>query len=217
MKASLLAIAAAVTLTGCNPFSNPVPAGTVTGLVLFNGQPAAGKRVTMTVYRKATTDANCRYTFTGLGAGQRVYVTYSSVFDRPSPAAAADPSLEEGGLPNEVLYWQTAAIMLDSGGKDVPAFDVAYNGLLYPDKGLSLIVSDTSPVPFHWSTHPNAQHYRVKVSDKAEFAASGAWSSDPTGIFAQAVAPGTYYGQVEIDGGDRGSGLTRKRIVSMGP
>lgn len=212
MKAPLLMLAALLVLPGCS-FFNPVPAGTVTGLVLYNGEPAAGKRVSLIGSdKKVTTDANGRYTFTGVQAGAKVYVNYVSAFDRPT-ASAEDPS-----LPNEVSLWQSAAFQVDgSGGREVPAFDVAYNGLLYPDKGMSLIVKPDSPVPFHWSTHPQAQHYRVKVLvlNTGENIFTGEWVSDPTAIFAKAVAPGSYRWQVEIDAGDRGTGLSRPRAVDF--
>ena len=68
MKA-LYVFAALLLLPGCSFFST-VPAGTVTGLVLYNGEPAAGKKVSLIGSdKKATTDASGRYTFTGVAAG----------------------------------------------------------------------------------------------------------------------------------------------------
>jgi hypothetical protein len=216
MKAFISLALAAIALSGCqvlDPLLNPVPSGVVTGVVLFNGAPAAGKRVSLVgATQKGYTNAAGRYTFSGVPAGTRVYVHYQSVFD-----SKVDTNVvEDPRLPNEVELWQSAAFSLDGAGKEVPPFDVAYNGPLYPDKLMSLIVNATSPVPFHWSTHPQAQKYRVKIESAAnEPIWSSDWTGDPTALFAKAVPPGSYKWKVEIDGGERGIGLTRPRQVDF--
>lgn len=212
MKPSPLLLALLLTLSGCQlvePLLSPVPAGVVTGTVLFNGQPAAGKRVSLLgAEKKAYTDANGRYTFSNVSG--KVTVSYQRAFDTVVQDA------DDPRLPNEVERWQSASFTLEGSGKEVPPFDVAYNGHLYPDKGMSLIVNATSPVPFHWSTHPQAQKYRVKVTNVAgDFSWASEWVTDPTTIFAKAVSPGTYRWAVEIDGGDRGFGASRPRQVDF--
>jgi hypothetical protein len=207
MKALLPALLLAAALPGCSlldPLLNPVAPGVVTGVVLFNGEPAAGKPVTLTGPEKRVyTDASGRYTFSGVSGGS-MRVRYDSTPDRKE------------AVPNEVKSWVSAPFTLDGAGKQVPPFDVAYNGLLYPDVAMSLIVNDKQPVPFHWSTHGQAQKYRVKVANAAgEAIWSSEWAGDPTNLFAKAVPPGTYYWSVEIDGGDRGTGLTRPRQVDF--
>ena len=210
MKASLLAPALALGLiTGCAQLGSlisPVPAGVVTGVVRFNGEPAAGKRVSLAgTEKKATTDASGRYSFSGVAGGARLYVSYVSAVDRPEAA------------PNEVALWQSAPFTLEGSGREVPAFDVAYNGVLYPDLGMSLIVKPTSPVPFHWSTHPQARSYRVKVTNAGagSFAWTSEWAPDPMAIFAMEVDPGSYKWTIEIDAGDAGTGLSRSRQVDF--
>lgn len=219
MKASLAAsMLTLLVLSGCDTLSalvSPVAAGVVTGTVLFNGQPAAGKRVSLTgAEKKATTDASGRYTFTGVSGSARLHVSYVSTFDA---AGTEPPRREDPRFPSEVYLWQSAPFTLDGGGREVPAFDVAYNGLLYPDVGMSLIVSATSPVPFHWSPHPQARAYRTKVASFStnEGVWTSEWASDPMSIFAKAVPPGSYEWTIEIDGGDRGTGLTRARKVDF--
>lgn len=188
-------------LSGCGWFSL-VPAGTVTGTVLFNGAPAAGKRVSLVgTEQRAVTDANGRYRFTGLTA-KTYKVVYLGAADRPD------------AQPNEVAQWSTVAFN-GAAGTELPPFDVAYSGLLYPDVKMSLIVNATSPVPFHWSTHPQAKQYRLSLTQGDAFAWGGPWVPEPTAIFAQAVQPGSYYWQVEIDAGDAGVGQTRSRGVDL--
>lgn len=219
MKA-LLAVPAftLLLLSGCDTLSSlvsPVAAGVVTGTVLFNGQPAAGKRVSLVgAEKKATTDASGRYTFSGVSGSARLHVSYVSTFDA---TGLEPPRREDPRFPNEVYLWQSAPFTLDGGGREVPAFDVAYNGLLYPDVGMSLIVKTTSPVPFHWSPHPQAHAYRTKVSSYSTNEAiwTSEWASDPMSILAKDLLPGSYEWTIEIDGGDRGTGLTRARKVDF--
>lgn len=184
-------------------------AGIVTGIVLFNGAPAAGKRIALYGSDARTvTNAAGRYTFTGVQP-KTYSVLYQSSGDRP---------LTEPGYtaPNEVSQWQSASFELaGGGGQEVPPFDVSYNGLLYPDVAMSLIVSATSLVPFHWSTHPQAQRYRLRLKGANDFAWSSEWGKEPTTVFGKVVAPGSYDWQIEIDAGDHGLGLTRSRKVDF--
>jgi hypothetical protein len=184
---------------------NSQPAGVVTGLVRYGGEPASGKHVSLgDGSAKATTDANGRYTFRGL-SGKKVQVLYQGQGD------------QAGVLPNEVATWRTLTLDLtDGSGKEAPAFDVAYNGLLYPDALVALVVSETSLVPFHWSVHAQAQRYRVHVtSDDKTFTWASPWDAQPTAVFGKTVAPGHYNWQVEIDGGNTGAGTTRLRVVDF--
>jgi hypothetical protein len=200
-------------LTGCgfDPVGwagglfNGQPVGVVTGLVKYGGEPASGKHLTLgDGSLKATTDANGRYTFRGL-SGKKVQVLYQGLGD------------QDGVHPNEVATWRTQTLDLTGGsGKEVPTFDVAFNGLLYPDTLVALVVSETSLVPFHWSVHPQAQKYRVHVtSEDKTFAWASPWDAQPTAVFGKTVAPGHYLWQVEIDGGSAGAGTTRLRTVDF--
>jgi hypothetical protein len=221
MKALLPAALMVGLLPGCSliePLLNPVAPGVVTGVVLYNGEPAAGKPVTlMGPEKRAYTDASGRYTFSGVGGGS-LRVRYDGISDRYNSVTRSDET-----PPNEVERWVSAPFTLAGSGKQVPPFDVAYNGHLYPGPGLSLIISDKQPVPFHWSTHPHAQQYRVKVGLQSngntvlEPIWTSEWTSDPTTTFAKALSPGVYQWSIEIDGGDRGTGLSRLRQVDLGP
>lgn len=208
---AVVPVLALVALPGCgwNPlslFGGGVPAGTVTGLVLYAGEPAPGKTVTYGS-QSGVTDATGRYTFTGVtAAGQ---VTYLAAVDAVASATSTNA--------NEVYSWSSQPV--DPGaGKEIPPFDVSYNGLLYPDRGVALVVSTTSPVPFHFSVHPMGQQYRLHLLNainKKEIYV-GNWDSQPYAVFAQNVAPGNYLWEVEIDGGDAGAGFSRTRGVDMG-
>jgi hypothetical protein len=197
------AIALVSVLAGCDLVAPGAPSGTVTGVVLYNGAPAAGKVVNLlNVGQKTATNAQGRYTFTSVTPGK-----YQVLYQSPSE-----------GLPNEVEKWYSKSFDLTSGsGKQVPPFDVATNGLLYPDNGMSLIVKEKSAVPFHWTPHPQAQQYRVRLTGANEFRWDSEWKSAPWALFEQEVAPGRYQWAVEIDGGDRGNGFMRGRQVDLGP
>jgi hypothetical protein len=187
----------------------------VTGLVTYAGLPAAGRIVTLAgAGVRTVTDANGRYTFQNVG-GKRVQVVYTSIGDK---------SVERGDpltvLPNEVAQWKSAVIDLSDGsGREVPSFEVGYNGLLYPDRLVALVVSEKNLVPFHFSVHPQAQKYRVKITtDDAKNPVliwTSDWSSDPTAVFGKTVTPGHYDWTVEIDAGDVGTGTTRDRVVDF--
>jgi hypothetical protein len=203
-----------MTVPGCGLWpGSSAPAGTVTGLVTYAGLPAAGKIVTLAgASVRTVTDATGRYTFPGVG-GKRVQVVYTSVGDKATDRGDATTT-----LPNEVAQWKSAVVDLSDGsGKEVPAFEVGYNGLLYPDVGVALVVSEKALVPFHFSVHPQGQKYRVQLAtyDTQEHVWTSDWAGDPTAVFGRAVPPGRYQWSVEIDGGDRGSGVTRSRRVDF--
>ncbi|MFP5503556.1 MAG: hypothetical protein ACLGIN_13790 [Candidatus Sericytochromatia bacterium] len=211
MRPTLLAPLLVLALAGCDWLAPGAAPGTVTGVVLYNGQPAAGKRVTLLPDGDKTfTLQDGTYTFTGVGEGQH-QVLYQA---QPDPTQfQADPT---GAVPNEVKSWRTPAF--SGGGHRLTAFDVSYNGLLYPDVQMSLIVSETSPVPFHFSPHVQGGRYRLRISSKAtgEQLPTDDWSNDPIAIFAMAVEPGTYYWQVEFEN-HAGTGLSPERAVDLGP
>lgn len=203
------------TLAGCgfNPvnwvsgvFGGGAPAGVVTGIVMYGGEPAAGRHVTLAGANgvRTVTDANGRYTFKGVTGG-KVQVQYVEETDRQTTM-----------YPNEVQQWNSSVLDMASGGHEVPPFDVAYNGLLYPDRGVALVVSASALVPFHWSVHPDGQRYRVHLfSEDNSFSWASDWDSQPTTVFGKTVTPGRYYWKVEIDGGDTGSGTSRQREVDF--
>lgn len=208
MKALLGSPILAALLSSCS-LVNAVPTGVVTGVVLYNGRPAAGKPVSLVgTEKKGVTDASGRYTFTSVTSAERLYIVYKSVLDYP----VTEP--DDGRLPIEVERWQSVPFSLNGSGHEVPAFDVAYNGLLYPIPAASLILSPKSPVPFHWSTHPQARTYRLKVLDANKSTVfTSPWESAPTTILDKSLATGTFQWLVEIDAGDRGAGLSQPRYV----
>lgn len=209
MRHTLLAPLLALALAGCDWLAPGAAPGTVTGVVLFNGQPAAGKRVTLLPDGDRTfTLQDGSYTFTGVGEGQH-FVSYLA---QPDPTQfQADPT---GAVPNEVHSWRTPAF--SGGGRALAPFDVSYSGLLYPDVQMSLIVNEGSPVPFHFSPHVQGGRYRVRVKSAAtdEVVWPGEWSNDPVAIFAMAVEPGSYLWQVEIEN-HAGTGLSPTRAVDF--
>lgn len=198
-----LGIFAASLLAACGGSASP---GIVTGIVTYDGRPAAGKRIQLAggENRFQSTDANGRYTFSNV-TSRRHQIIYRSESDNPR------------AIPNEVAEWRSLAFELSEGsGKEVPTFDVAYNGVLYPDEGMALIVNEEALVPFHWSTHPQARNYRVRLEAEAGgFRWLGPWGAEPTAVFGQSVNTGRYRWMVEIDGGDAGVGVTRQRQVDF--
>lgn len=209
----LLPLAIAAGASGCW-FGGPA-GGIVAGLVTYDGKPAPGKRVTLAAVpgaaaaaKVAATDVEGRYAFTDVDPG-KWQIQYKGDSDQPTNAAV---------VPNEVAQWRSLAFdMIEGVGKEVPAIEVAYNGLLYPETGMALVVSADAVVPFHWSTHPRAQRYRVSV-DRDNGGGrlwQGPWVGEPTSVFGQAVAPGRYLWTVEIDGGESGTGTTRSRQVDF--
>lgn len=195
-------------LTGC--WGGPAPS-VVTGLVTFDGRPAAGKRVQLTgggETRTTATDATGRYTFASVTARR-----WQIVYTRTMQGETDRPTV----LPNEVSEWRSLAFdFVEGSGKEVPAFEVAYNGLLYPDDAMALVVNAEAVVPFHWSLHPRAQRYRVRIESEAgSFRWNSPWVGEPTAIFGQKVATGRYKWLVEIDGAESGTGYTRSRQVDF--
>ncbi|MDB5097968.1 MAG: hypothetical protein JWM80_2389 [Cyanobacteria bacterium RYN_339] len=213
MTRSLAVVSMLSLLSGCGLWpGSSAPNGVVTGMITYAGLPAAGKLVTLVgADVRTSTDDTGRYTFRSVPA-KRVQVLYASQGDR---AKAKGDAYDV--LPNEVQSWRSLPVdMTDGAGKEVPSFEVSYNGLLYPDRGVALVVSDKALVPFHFSVHSQGQKYRVKLSTDAKEAIwSSEWASDPTAVFGKAVAPGRYVWSVEIDGGDRGVGTTRDRGVDF--
>jgi hypothetical protein len=206
----MLALALVAGLPGCGVFGSLLgapAAGVVTGLVTYDGRPAAGKRVTLVggETKAAATDANGRYTFTGVAA-RKWQVKYRGDGDAGNVT------------PNEVQEWRSLSFdVVEGSGKEVPAIEVAYNGLLYPENQMALVVTAKDVVPFHWSTHPKAQRYRVLL-DKDNNAGrlwTSPWVGEPTAIFGQGVTAGRYFWTVEIEGGDSGTGTSRPRIVDF--
>lgn len=152
-------------------------------------------------------DSTGRYTFSGV-ASRKWIVSYRT---------AGDGGLDV--IPNEVASWRSLPFdVADGAGKEVPAFEVSHNGLLSPEDGLALVVGPDAVVPFHWSTHARAQRYRVAVtsSDKS-YKWNSAWVAEPSIYYGDQVTPGSYYWEVEIDGGDSGQGVTRSRRLDLGP
>jgi hypothetical protein len=210
----LLVFICASPLVGCGPWpGNSAPAGVVTGLVTYGGLPAAGKVVTLVgADVRTVTDAAGRYTFQQVPAKQ-VQVLYAS---------QGDLSIAHGDgldvLPNEVQTWRSRPLDLaDGSGREVPSFEVAYNGLLYPDRILPVVVSEKVLLPFHFSVHPQGQKYRVRLlaPNSRQEVWSSNWASEPTAVFGKTLTPGAYRWIVDIDGGDRGSGTTRDREVHL--
>lgn len=222
------AVASALPLAGC-PLLDPPPAGgTLEGKVLFNGRGAPGKVVSLLVARggafssatgadgqplSAQTDASGIYRFRGLPAG-----TYKATY--------VSQSVPDGNrvprVPNEVGIWRTRAREVSpTAGVRMPAFDVAYNGLIYPSTGIAYIVSESMPLPFHWSTHLQGKSYRLNVYNNRTGKPPATFTSEPTSqpttLFKRSISSGVYSWEVVIDAGDAGEGLSLVREVDMGP
>lgn len=199
---------------GCS-FIGPQPVpGSVTGTVLYNGQPGGGLNVSLTpdgttVLQTVSTDASGRYYFTGVSAGT-LHVMFLGTSDKA--CSAADPTTCV--RPNTVASWHTQTFD-GSKGAILPAFDVSYDGLLFPDNGTSWSVSATAPIPFHWSTSPSGARYRLNLVGSAGYTWSSDWTSRPTTNFAAAITPGSYKWWVDIDGGNRGVGETVRQDVDF--
>ncbi|MEB3284427.1 MAG: carboxypeptidase-like regulatory domain-containing protein [Candidatus Sericytochromatia bacterium] len=204
LAAPMMAGAILLFLTSaCSGGASP---GIISGLITYAGKPAAGKRVQLMggerIYQ--STGPEGRYTFEGISQG-RYQIIFRSEGDQPK------------ALPNEIAEWRSLPFDFSAAsGKEIPPIEVAYNGLLYPDEGMALIVNEEALVPFHWSTHPRALNYRVRLEAEAgTFRWNGPWTSEPTAIFGQAVNTGRYRWLVEIDGGETGMGASRPRQVDF--
>lgn len=207
---------------------NNVPVGTLEGHVKFANRAAPGKVVTLLLLRggqfvqattangsprRLPTDASGVYRFTGLAAGiYRISYVSQSV-----PDGNGIPR-----EPNEVGIWRSHSRELTgSSGAQVPGFDVAYNGLIYPVAGIAYIVTASLPLPFHWSTHLLGNRYRVNVynnrTGREPAMHHSPWSEQPVALYKENLGPGTYSWEVEIDGGESGEGRSVVRPVDMGP
>lgn len=209
-SAPLLVCLLPLALGGCGWLADlGVAAGTVSGRVLYAGEPANGRKVFLRGPELETvTAADGRYVFTGVKATGTATVEYLQMRD-------AAPALVK---PNEVAAWRSRPFSLGAGGKAVPDFDVAYNGLIYPEPNSALIVNEESPVPFHWHLHASAKRYRLRLSapgQSAEPVFVSPWSGTPTAVFQAGVSPGNYTWEVELDGGDAGFGVTPARVVAL--
>ncbi|HEY9900048.1 MAG TPA: carboxypeptidase regulatory-like domain-containing protein, partial [Pantanalinema sp.] len=154
-------------LAGCDLLSG-VPAGTIVGEVRFDGRPAPGVTVTLqsgngtvwtdvTANGTAVSDASGQYRFENLKGGE-----YRVRFDvKPSLVTVGGTTIG----PKEVGTWASNGVRLGMAGARLAAFDVSYNGLIYPESGKSNTYSAAMPLPFHWSTHRNGASYRVKIYD----------------------------------------------------
>jgi hypothetical protein len=188
------------------------PGKVVSLLVLEDGQrvsvPGADGQP-----RKAATDAGGVYRFTGLATGTYT-VTYVS---QAVPDGNRIPR-----EPNEIGFWSTKPRdVTAAAGARMPPFDVAYNGLIYPATGIQYIVAEGLPLPFHWSTHLQAQKYQLIIysngvgREPAFF--TSPWSDQPTALFDKNLRSGTYSWEILVDAGDTGEGRALVRRVDMGP
>lgn len=225
-----LAALGATLAAGCSfPFlTSGVEGGGIVGAVEFNGRPAPGKTVhllkrdtngTYAAYRPsgnlvtATTNDAGVYSFSGLADGTYM-VQYLST-------PVLDPQGSRIG-PNEVADWRTPGVNVSAaaGGRLSP-FEVSYNGLIYPESGRDYHVSDTAPLPFHWSTHLKAARYRVVIYQPSvggqpsnkEFWGSE-YTTSPSALFQKKVSPGNYSWELEIRS-DAGIGHSLRRPLDL--
>lgn len=218
MRRALAALtAASALLGGCGWLADlRATPGTVAGRVLYAGEPANGRKVYLTgagleTGLETVTAPDGTYVFTGVKGAGSATVEYRQMLD-------AAPALVK---PNEVAAWRSRPFTLGSGGKAVPDFDVAYDGLIYPEVSATLIVNEESPVPFHWHLQPSARRYRVRLTPAASGGVTAdpvfvsPWSGTPTAVFQAAVTPGNYVWEVEMDGGDAGYGVSPGRVVAL--
>lgn len=216
-------------MAGCLAPNGHMEGGVLSGTVLFAGRPAQGKVVTLerqmdgrisTVAgsdgrdRSEATNASGFFRFSGLEPGD-YRVTFVSA-----------PVPDGKGLmlaPGLVGSWTSAMRAVSkSFGATLPAFDIEYNGPIYPaDSGGSYLLSKSLPVPFHWSTHRQGRKYLLKLF--AGPSAGGAnlvrseWTGHPTTLVAQDVVPGIYSWTVTIEGGDAGKGASWPRLIYLRP
>lgn len=214
-------------LAGCT--QTGAPAGTILGTVTFNGAPAPGKVVELLCLASSgdswesvarvngkyavSTDVTGTYTFASLKTG-----TYRVQY-------LSDPMYDSLGKiigPNEVASWRSSAVRLSGVGAVVPSFDVAYNGLLYPDTEKKSLPSANNPLPFVWSTHTQALRYQVSIwslGSAGVINATGSpqwqsdWTQSPTLSYTGTPGSGNYGWEVTIDGGAAGQGKSRVRSL----
>ncbi|GEM_PF-1115573 len=217
-------------LAGCElPFlASGVAGGQVIGAIEWDGRPAPGKTVhllkretsgTFAAYRPsgtlvtASTDDAGVYTFKGLPSGAYM-VQYLAV-----------PILDAQGSrigPNEVADWRTPGVNVSEGsGGRLAAFEVSFNGLIYPESGRNYQVTDVAPLPFHWATHLRASRYRVVIfqpSSGGQPSNKEFWGSEfttsPSALFQKKVTAGNYSWEVEIRS-DAGTGHSVRRNLDL--
>ncbi len=226
LSAASLGLGAAF-IAGC-PGLQTAAAGTITGQILYQGRPAQGETVSLLVQQggsftaftgssggalATSTDANGDYAFRGLPAG-----TYRVLFLPVTVHDGGGVAMPSG----EVASWYTLpGTVSNSSGTNFPAFDVAYDGLIYPQEVGDHYVSTTVPLPFHWSTDPQGQRYRLQIFENDGASGSPviqlAWSSDPTALLRQNVNSDRYTWNVVIDGGNTGQGLSAYQFVDLAP
>lgn len=212
--------------SGCDLLSG-VPGGVIVGEVRFDGRPASGITVGLQTYSSdrwtsyqlngsalmATTDSAGQYRFERLKGG-----LYRVRFDL-APSVVVVGGTQIG--PKEVGTWITKDVNLGGAGARLPAFDVAYNGLIYPESGKSNTYSETLPLPFHWHTHREATHYRVRIYDKSagtttpKLVWESGWTSTPVTTLSKSTQPGNYQWEVELDAGGGGTGTSERRNLDL--
>jgi hypothetical protein len=139
----------------------------------------------------------------------------------------SEPILDAGGKiigPNEVASWKTSSLALGTTGYSVPAFDIAYNGLIYPDNEKKQSPSQANPLPFFWSTQASAKRYQLriwKIDSGSLVNPSGSpvwqsnWTEDPALSYTGNPGAGNYGWEVLIDAGNVGQGTTRLRSIQF--
>lgn len=212
--------------SGCDLLSG-VPAGVVVGEVRFDGRAASGITVGLQTFSNerwtsylangaaamSTTDASGQYRFERLKGG-----SYRVRYDLgPSLVVVGGTSIG----PKQVGTWITNSVSIGGGGARIAPFDVAYNGLIYPESGKSNTYSELLPLPFHWHTHREAARYKVRIYDRSGGATSPklVWESGPTGTpvttLSEAKQPGNYQWEVELDAGGGGIGTSERRNLDL--
>jgi len=152
----VLAVVALAVLTGCNGVSNGPNGGTnpppptpdsISGTVTFNGAPLAGATVTdfmtntNTVFKTATTDANGRYSFTGMSVtgnvpgDYQIYINKNGYGFYPSVGSGAKVTRFDytgqyltTGLPPSGLYFNVIDFIALPDSSVTGANFTAYDG-----------------------------------------------------------------------------------------
>lgn len=202
----LLLVGSMASTAGCPGGGGSAAPGVLTGLLRYGGNPAPLRRVRLANDESRApvfTDERGRFSFTGLNQAGAV-VTYSGKGDR------------SGVQPNEVAEWRSLPVDVGAGkGVELPPIEVGLNGLLYPEEGAVLLLSPSTPVPFHWSIHAQGERYRVRLATEQAVVWTSNQVSEPTAVLAQSLPPGRYFWQVEIDAGAAGQGISPARTVDF--